>query len=129
MSRSFLPAFLALAIMSQTGCGVMFFGTHQDVDIECSEPTAKLSVDGRPIHPGKIRLERRVHHVVRAEAPGFKTTGAVIDNKPKMWVLFLDSIWILLGLREDDGAYSLEPKDVRLVMERDPDARDGDASR
>lgn len=110
-----IAGLVVFAMLHQgTGCAVIINGTQQDVTISSNTPGTTIKVDGVPINPGKVRLQRDLNHTVVAEATGSESARRVVESRMNGGWLFLDFfLWgTVFGLVMDlvsGASCSLEP--------------------
>jgi hypothetical protein len=119
------------------GCALAMRGRTQEVTIRASPADARITVDGKPVRAGPVRLERGRNHVVRVEAPGYRPGGAAINSHLTASFAVGDAVFAASGLLffyvgaivtcvplvvdAATGAIDeLEPRDVVVRLERAP---------
>jgi len=124
MLHSVGVVFTLVAVMFySSGCGVMFGGTRQAIDVN-STPTAS-SVTGDPSigeysTPASISLERKSNYVLTFQKEGYESATFTIRRQIRAGIVILDVLFTgLVGVIVDaaTGAwYSLSPKVVKVSL-------------
>jgi hypothetical protein len=105
------------------GCGAMFLGSTQEMQISSMPKRATVYVDGHNKGKTPILLElgRRQNHVIKVKLEGFKTATVKVERYFN-GILILDIfLWGIIGLAVDIGTgamYSLEPEEIRVRFKR-----------
>jgi hypothetical protein len=129
--RRFPAIFLAATLAMNSGCGTVFYGKWDTVNVTCNQPSAVLTIDAHEVRGGPIKLKRADVHLIRAELDGYKTAACFIDNKYIIWALIVDICfvvpWVVDAMTGD--YYHPVPQDINLVLEKDPDYQPSPAAR
>lgn len=126
-----LPAALALLFLSLPGCGVVFGGTSQNVELASSPDAARVTVEpmGQELTtPTVVSLERDRDYILTLEKEGYESRQVKIGHNLRGAVLAGDILLGLVGLLVDGltGAwFELEPKRVDVSLARASDAAAG----
>ncbi len=104
-----------------SGCGTLFRGTTQSIQVNATPYGAIVGVDRRQYTtPVTIKLKRRRSYLLTISKEGYETEKRVINRKISGKIVVLDIIFSgLLGLIVDGvtGAwYNLEPNNINVYL-------------
>ena len=118
-----LTCIMLLASCLFTGCGVMFNGTSQTLQINSSPDGAKISstpVCGDFITPASISLERKNSYVLSFSKDGYEPTSVPVQKRIKAGIIVLDVLLTgVVGVVIDaatGGWYKLTPDAVSVTL-------------
>ena len=118
-----LTCIMLLASCLFTGCGVMFNGTSQTLQIDSSPDGARISsapAVGDFTTPASISLERKNSYVLTFEKEGYKPATFTVQKRIKGGIVILDVLLTgLVGVVVDaatGGWYKLTPEAVSVTL-------------
>jgi hypothetical protein len=116
---------VSLSSFCLVGCGAIFHGTSQDIDVQGSPSGARIAVNsnqGEYTLPARLSLSRKHSYVLRFSKEGYNDTKVGIEQKMQDGIIVLDCLLTLgFGLAIDaaTGAWnSLTPDRVNVIMEK-----------
>ena len=128
--KSFHAVFV-LALLLE-GCGTILHGSQQDISVKADPPEAIVTVDGKKIkEPSKIKLPRRIEHIVTIEMEGYEKEEVKIERSINAGSSILGNIlWLVPGFLIDvltGSAWSLEPEVVEVALVKKSTTVEGSA--
>lgn len=128
-SKSLLGlAFFALVIFALPGCGLIFGGTSETIEIVSSPDAAQVEVTQQGgatgiqrTTPTDVDLERKHEYIVTFEKEGYETRTAEINNGVRAGIVVLDIITGIVPVVIDaaTGAWhGLSPDRLDVTLER-----------
>jgi len=124
ITLSFVTAICAVLIV--TGCGVMFQGSTQTLDIQSSPNGAKLKASpeiGDYTTPTSVQLSRKHSYTFTFSKEGYNPATAHVRTSAKFGYIFLDVFFTgLVGVVVDaatGGWNGLKPETIIVTLEKE----------
>ena len=125
---------LCLVLIFSTGCGRVFLGDYQDVEIKVTPADARIKIPDRidrDTNPFTIELPRNESHLVEISKPGYETKWIVLQ-KVKLPSVVIADILLTLGIGLFIDIYwgtweGLKPSQLDVTLE--PVSADGSPAR
>lgn len=128
-SRSLIGlSFCALAIFALPGCGLIFGGTSETIEIVSSPNEAQVEVTQsggasgiQRTTPTDIELDRKHEYIVTFEKEGYESRTAEIDNGVRAGIVVLDILFGIVPVVVDaaTGAWhGLSPDRLDVTLQR-----------
>lgn len=99
------------------GCGTIFNGTNQSVNIVSNPLDAKIFVDGSEVGstPMKVQLSRKENHIIKLELENYEPKIITVNRETSNWFIGNCIFGGLIGMAIDaisGGMYRLEPEEI-----------------
>lgn len=115
---------LCLVIVYSTGCGRVFLGETQNVEINVTPADARIKIPDRidrDTNPFTIELPRNESHLVEISKPGYETKWIVLQ-KVKLRSVVIADILLTLGIGLFIDIYwgtweGLKPSNLDVTLE------------
>src|SRR5690554_3491014 len=116
LKRLLLPLALTIVVLI-SGCATIIHGSRQSIGISSTPTKAIVSIDGQQFGetPVTATLERKDHHVVKIELPGYLPYETNLVRKVDGWIAGNIVFGGLIGLVVDaisGGMYKLTPDQI-----------------
>lgn len=117
---------LCAAVLLLTGCGAMFQGSNQTVDIQSAPSGAKITGSpgiGEYTTPASVKLSRKNSYDLNFTKEGYKPATARIQASASFGYILLDVLFTgLVGVVVDaaTGSWnSLSPETISVTLEKE----------
>ncbi len=119
-TKLFALAFCFVASLIFNGCGALFKGTTQKIQVNSHPQGSMVNVDGvEYTSPVSIELQRNKSHVVTISKDGYKTEKIAINRTVSGGIVVLDVLGGVVPLIIDAAMgtwYNLEPKTINVTL-------------
>ncbi len=125
--RSFMSLFVLVGLLLLTvGCGTMFQGSTQIVEIESSPSGAQIEASpgiGEYTTPASIQVSRKYSYDLTFSKEGYKTCNKHLQASAKFGYVFLDVFFTgLVGVVVDavtGGWNGIKPETLPVILEKE----------
>ncbi len=127
LNASRAPSLICTALLLPlvTGCGVIFGGTRETIQVQSSPRAAEITTTpptATYTTPASISLERKHSYNLTFTKEGYSSAEFQIQNRIRVGIVVLDVLFTsLVGVVIDavtGGWYKLEPKTAAVALEK-----------